>query len=151
MPPPLFVSARRVTGAALLFVLSPLAAGCAAVGAPGLLGAFSPPFAEADARVRGDLGIPDDAPRPRIVLADAKTLAGLDAEVRSTLHGTGGGLYDPNAQTIYLDASRYREASLYHELAHHYMRFMTREQRDECLARLYELHVARGSFSGCAR
>ncbi len=98
-------------GAALLLILSALAPGCAAAGSPGLLGAFSPPFAEADARVRGDLGIPDDAPSPRIVLADGKTLAGLDAEVRSTLHVTGGGLYDPNTKTIYLDASRYREAS----------------------------------------
>jgi hypothetical protein len=142
---------RRVKGAALLLVLSALVAGCAAAGSPGLLGGFSTPFAEADARVRGDLGIPDEAPSPRIVLADAKTLAGLDAEVRSTLHVTGGGLYDPNTKTIYLDASRYREASLYHELAHHYMRFMTERQREECLARLYELHVTRSSFPGCVR
>ena len=107
-------------------------------------------FAEADARVRGDLGIPDETPSPRVVLADEKTLARLDAEVRRALHVSGGGLYDPKTQTIYLDASRYRDASLYHELAHHYMRFMTEQQRQECLARLYELHIARSSFSGCS-
>jgi len=136
---------------AVLALLVSLGGGCA--GAHLLSGSAAIParFADADARVRGDLGIPDEAPAPRIILADAKTLAGLDAEVRSTLHVTGGGLYDPNTKTIYLDASRYREASLYHELAHHYMRFMTERQREECLARLYELHVTRSSFPGCVR
>jgi hypothetical protein len=58
---------RLVKGAALLLLLSLLVAGCAAAGSPGFLGGFSAPFAEADARVRGDLGIPDDAPSPRII------------------------------------------------------------------------------------
>ena len=74
----------------------------------------------------------------------------LSAELRAPLHASGGAIYDPNTQTIYLDGSRYRDGSLYHELAHHYIRFMSEEQRSECLARLYELHVTSSSFRGCS-
>ena len=150
-PPPFFFSVRLVKGATLLVLLSPLAVGCAGGAFAGFHGATPARFAEADARVRADLGVPDGAPSPRVVLVDRMPPATLDARVREELRQSGGGLYDPQTQTIYLDASRFRDPSLYHELVHHYVRFMTEQQREECLARLYELHVAHGSFSGCAR
>ena len=106
-------------------------------------------FPDIDARVRGDLGIADDAPRPTLVLVDTETVSRLDAEVRGLLRTSGGGLYDPNRQIIYLDASRPREETLYHELVHHYYRYMSDAQRNECLARLYEAHATLGSFPGC--
>jgi hypothetical protein len=104
-----------------------------------------------DARVRSDLGVPATAPQPKLVLLDAAALASLPVEYQNVLRASGGGLYDPNTQTIYLDASRYRDGLLYHELAHHYLRFLSEPQRSECLARLYEVHASRNSsFTGCA-
>ena len=109
-------------------------------------------FREIDARVRGDLFIPDSAPAPKIVIVDAGMLPRLDSEVKDVLATSGGAVYDPNSQTIYLDASRYRDGILHHELVHHYSRYMTESQRIECLARLYEVHVSsNSSFAGCPR
>lgn len=104
-----------------------------------------------DARVRGDLGIPDKVATPRLVILDDKAMSKLASELKAPLLASGGAVYDPNTQTIYLDESRYRYGSLYHELAHHYIRFMPETQRFECLARLYELHLTNSSFSGCSR
>jgi len=105
---------------------------------------------EFDARVRGDFFIPEETPHPKVVIVDAKGLSSLPSEYRDFLRASGGALYDPNTQTIYLDGSRYREGILYHELAHHYIHFMSEQQRFECLARLYEVHVSsNSSFAGC--
>jgi hypothetical protein len=109
-------------------------------------------FKEIDARVRGDLFIPDDAPTPKFVIVDQKALSNLSDEFSNFLLASGGGAYDPNTQTIYLDGSRYRDGILHHELIHHYVRFMSESQRIECLARLYEVHVSsNSSFVGCPR
>ncbi len=107
-------------------------------------------FTRFDARVRGDFGIPDNVPAPRLIMVDDKAMSGLNPELRAAVLASGGAVYDPNTQTIYLDQSRYRDGSIYHELAHHYIPYMTESQRFECLARLYELLATNSSFSGCA-
>ncbi len=109
-------------------------------------------FEEIDARARGDLFVPEDAPSPQLILVDEKAMTRLDGGLKEFLLASGGGVYDPNTQTIYIDESRYREGILGHELVHHYVRFMSESQRIECLARLYEVHVSsNSSFAGCPR
>lgn len=105
---------------------------------------------ELDARIRGDLNMPAQTPSPRLVIVDDARRATLGRAVLDMLRDSGGGLYDPNQQIIYLDRYKASDGSLYHELMHHYFRFMSDAQRSECLARLYEIHAARSaSFSGC--
>ena len=132
---------RSVGIAALLPFLS---VGCV----PATLADRLPEF---DAKARADLSIPDSAPQPRVVIVDEARKATLAREIVGILDITGGGLYDPSAQTIYLDPNKATEGSLYHELTHHYYRYMSDAQRNECLARLYEFFVTRGSFGGCPR
>ncbi len=80
-----------------MILLQPLIVGC--------LTTIAGNFKEIDARVRADLFIPDDAPPPEIIIVDGKTLSKLTGELREFLLASGGGVYDPNTKTIYLDGS----------------------------------------------
>ncbi len=142
---------RVLRPVAVAILWNALVAGCQAIPSAGLV-ARSHALATQDARVRADLGIPEAAPSPRLIFLDGSALARLDADLRELLRSSGGGLYDRKTQTIYIDGTRYREGSVYHELVHHYFPFLSEKQREECLARLYEVLASQhSSFNGCAQ
>lgn len=143
--PLFFVPMQALRIAALAFLAPSLMAGCVHAGTP------ADRLSDFDARVRADLGIPDAAPSPRLVVLDGRNPDKLDKDLKALLDTSGGGLYDRRTQTIYIDGTRYREGSIYHELVHHYFPFIPEKQREECLARLYEvLATLHSSFNGCA-
>ena len=107
-------------------------------------------FAEIDRRVRQDFGIPEQVPSPRVVLVDGDLISRLDDHIRVNLMTSGGGIYDPQTHTIYLDRYRYEDNVIFHELVHHYFRFLPEGQVSECLARLYEAYAATVPFPGCS-